>query len=174
VPAPIPEDKRLAILADVRTETKSQRQVARDHGVSTTAVRKIAHDAGLTNAFSREVSKRATAARIADQRAQRAITSQRFLDESNWFLDQLHKPHLVHSFGGKENSYNEHTLPQPPTTDLRNLMVSAGVAFDKHIAADRHDAETGAEGARSVLGALGQALQMAAEDLGEAVGEPGD
>lgn len=136
---PIPPDKREQVLTDVRAGTKSQRQIARDNGVSTTAVRKIAASAGL-NDWSRERTEKATRASLADQRAQRAVLSQRFLDEANWLLDQMHKPHLVYSFGGKENSYNDRELPQPPTTDLRNLMVSAATAYDKHLAQDRHDA----------------------------------
>lgn len=163
MPPPIEPAKQQAILADVRAQTKSQRQIAREHGVSTTAVRKIAHEAGETNAFSRDRTKRATAARVADQRAQRAVTSQRFLDEANRLLDELHEPHMVFNIGGRDNVYTEHLLPEPPTADKRNLIVSAATAFDKHLKADLHDAETGAAGARSVLGQLAAEIGVAAD-----------
>jgi hypothetical protein len=157
---PIPEDKRQAILADIRAG-KARNTIAREHRVGAGTVTKIAQDAGLQ--FDRSAVKRATEARIADQRAQRATTSQRFLDETNRLLDEVHEPHMVFNIGGRDNVYTEHLLDEPPTADKRNLIVAAATAFDKHLKADLHDSETGAAGARSVLGQLAGGLQMAAE-----------
>lgn len=67
------------------------------------------------------------------------------------------------SFGGKDNVYRERILDRAPTGDLRNLMTSAAIAFDKHLLAERHDADTGAAGARSVLGQLAAGLAVAAD-----------
>lgn len=135
---PIPEDKRQAITADIRAG-KTRNAIARERNVAAGTVTKIAQEAGLN--FDRSATKRATEAKVADQRAQRAVTSQRFLDKANDLLDQMDMPHMVFNIGGKDNVYTEHLMDVPPTGDLRNLMVSAGVAFDKHLAADRHDSD---------------------------------
>ncbi len=70
----------------------------------------------------------------------------------------MDKPHLVFNFGGKDNTYEEHLLQSPPTGDLKNLMVSAATAIDKHIVLERHDAtDPGVMG--SLLGTLLEGLQ---------------
>lgn len=165
MPPPLDPAKRAAILEAIRAGGKSQRQIAADHDVSTTAVRKIANQAGITDAWSREQTKNATEARLADNKALRAEVSRRFLEKSRELLDQMDQPHLVFNFGGKDNDYNERVLDRPPTGDLRNLMISAATALDKHLVAERHDADTGAAGARSVLGQLAAGLQLAAEQI---------
>lgn len=138
MPKPLPDAKRRKILADVRAG-KSCGQTARDHGVSRSTVSKLAREAGLT--FERAQTKSATEAAVADNRALRAVTSRRFLSKCNQLLDQMDQPHLAFAFGGKDNTYNEHTLNRPPVDALRTLMTAAAVAFDKHLAADKHDAE---------------------------------
>jgi hypothetical protein len=169
--ARISDTKRQAIAADIRAG-KARNQIALDHGVSAGSVTNIAREFELTEAFDRSATKHATEAAVADNRAWRAVTSRRFLEEANKALDRLHEPYLVYGFGGKENTYNEHELPAPPAGELRNFMTGAAVAFDKHLAADRHDADAGTEGARSVLGALGEALQVAAARIDGEVTDP--
>lgn len=143
--------------------------------MSVGSVTNIARENDVTEAFDRSTTERATRAKVADQRAQRAVTSQRFLDEANALLDEVHRPHIVFNIGGRDNVYTEHLMAEPPTADKRNLIVSAATAFDKHLKADLHDSDAGAEGAKSVLGALGAALQVAAGELGEpAEPNPGD
>lgn len=141
MPPRLPDDQREAILADIRAGGKSRNQVARDHGVSVGTVSNIAKQAGLTDAFDRSQTKNATEAAVADNKALRASTSRRFLEEANRLLDELHTPHMVFNIGGKDNVYTEHLLPEPPTVDKRNLIVSAATAFDKHMAAERHDSD---------------------------------
>lgn len=175
MPKRLPDDKRAAILADIEGRQLARNAIARKHGVSVGTVSNIANEAGLTDAFDRAETEKATKALIADTKALRAEVSRRFLEKANQFLDQIDEPHLVFSFGGKDNTYNEHVLDRPPTVDLKNLMTSAGIAFDKHIVAERHDAEDGLAGARDALGSLGQALMgLAGSDAGAGVaGESG-
>lgn len=137
MPRPTPPDKRAAIIRDVRSGEKSAGRIAREHGVAQSTVTRIAGQEGLT--FDRSKTKRATEAAVEDNKALRARTSRRFLDKANELLDQMDEPHLVFNFGGRDNTYNERELERPPTADLRNLIVSAATAFDKHMAADRHD-----------------------------------
>jgi hypothetical protein len=141
VPKPLDASKRDAILKDIRAGVKARNQIARDHGVSPSTVTKIAKDFAITDAFDRSNLKDALQAKAIDDKAYRRATSRRFLEKCNQMLDQMDQPHLVFAFGGRDNTYAEHVLDRAPTGDLRNLMVTAATAFDKHLAADKHDAD---------------------------------
>ncbi|MER7206355.1 hypothetical protein ABT340_04750 [Streptosporangium sp. NPDC000239] len=138
MPRAIPDDVRDAILDSIRAGGK-RNAIARQHGVSVGTVTNIAQRAGLTGAFDRSATKNATEAKKADNAALRASTSRRFLEEANRFLDDLHRPALIWNFGGKDNTFNSKELPEPPTADKRNLIVSAATAIDKHLAVEKHD-----------------------------------
>lgn len=137
MPRPTPPKKRAAIIADIRLGTRSAGQIARDHGVAQSTVSRIAGQEGLS--FDRSITKRATEAVVADAKARRAEISRKFLEKADKLLDQMEQPHIVFNIGGKDNVYTEHLMDAPPTADIRNLMTSAAIAFDKHMAADRHD-----------------------------------
>jgi hypothetical protein len=145
MPKALSARKRNAVLADIRAGQKARNQIARDHGVSPGTVTNIAKSAAIENAFDRSGTKSATEAAVADARSIRAATSRRFLDETNKLLDQLHQPHVAYNFGGKDNTYEEHQFPEPPVDAKRTLVTAAAIAFDKHIAADRHDADESAD-----------------------------
>jgi hypothetical protein len=159
VPPRLPDDKRAAILADIKARQKSRARIARDHGVSPQTVGNIALDAQVVEPFSRLQTKNATEAAMVDCRAVRAVTARRLLAKANDLLDQMDRPCIVFNIGGKDNVYTEHPMDRPPTADLRNLMVTAATALDKHMALDKHDA-TDPGGAASLLGALFEGLQQ--------------
>lgn len=165
--ARIPDDKRDAIADDIRAR-KPRNQIARDHRVSAGTVTNIAREFGLTEAFDRSATKRATEAAAVDSKALRIVTSRRFLDEANRILDRLSGPYLVHAFGGRDNTYREHELALPPAGELRNLITAAAVAFDKHLAGDRHDAGGDVSEVESLLDNLFLELQAKHGDGSEA------
>lgn len=138
MPKPLDPVLRAAIVEAIKAGG-TRNQIARDLGVSPSTVSKIARDDGLTSAFDRSQTKNATEAAKADNAALRAATSRRFLEECNRFLDDLHAPILVWNFGGKDNTFNSKELPKPSTADKRNLITSAAVAIDKHLAVEKHD-----------------------------------
>lgn len=140
MPSRIPDDTRAAIIADLNDENGSTHDIAQRHGVGQASVSRIAKAAGI--AVDRSKTKNATEAKAADNARDRVNLSARFLAEAHAALDDLHEEHTVFAFGGRENSYNEHTLPKPPTGDKRNLMIIAATAADKHMALERHDNET--------------------------------
>lgn len=140
MPAPLAPRKRAAILRDLKAG-KTRNVTARAHAVSASTVTKIAAEEGVS--FDRSQTKSATEAAVADMRAIRAATSRRFLDEANKLLDQLHEPHVAFNFGGKDNTYEEHEFVEPPVDAKRTLITSAAIAYDKHLAQDRHDADDG-------------------------------
>lgn len=153
MPPRIPDDKREAILADIKSGLP-RNEIARKHHRSGSTVTRIAQEAGLESAFDRSETKNATEAAAADNAASRARLAARFLDEAHKALDDLHRPHNVFNFGGKDNTFNERELPEPPTGDKRNLMIIAATAVDKSMALDRHDSGAGAEQVGSLLGAM--------------------
>lgn len=165
MPPRIPDDKRAAILTDTRAGTKSRAQIARDHDVSPQTVGNLAKAANITDAFSRLQTKNATEAAVVDSRARRAMIAARMLTKAVELLDQMDQPHIVFNIGGKDNIYTEHTMSRPPTADLRNLMVTAATAVDKHLALDRHDSTDPGEMA-SLLGTLFGGLQTKHGDGG--------
>jgi hypothetical protein len=136
VPGPVRDEEREHVRR-LHAEGKSRNEIARDLGRGVATVTRIAKDLGLS--FDREQTKAATAAAVADNKALRAAISRRFLEETAKVLDRLNAPYLVYAFGGKDNDYNQQLLDLPPAGELRNLMTAAAVAFDKHMAADRHD-----------------------------------
>lgn len=153
MPAPIPADKRAAILADIKAGGTC-RGIANTHHVSPDTVRRIAAEAGIKNPFERAQTKRATEARRADNAARRAELAARLLDVVDDLIAQMGGEYLVHSFGGRDNSFNTATLPRPPAGDLRNLMTAVGIAVDKHLALEKHETGADAEHAASLLTAM--------------------
>ncbi len=152
------DDKRTAILADIQAGKKSRGQIARDHKVSPQTVGNIAKDEGKTNAFSRLQTKNATQAAIIDNKAMRVLAAQRLIVKVHEILDQMDQPHMVFNIGGKDNTYTEQLMPKPPTGDLRNLMVTAATAVDKHLVLERHDVSD-PDVMGSLLGTLLDGLQ---------------
>jgi transposase-like protein len=140
MPAPLAPGLRAAILASLRAG-QTRNKAAREHGVSFSTVTKIAAAEGIS--FDRSQTKSATDAAVADMRAIRAATSRRFLAEANLLLDQMHQPHVSFNFGGKDNTYEEHEFGEPPVDAKRTLITSAAIAYDKHLAQERHDADDG-------------------------------
>lgn len=141
MPPRIPDETRSAILADIQAGQKSRAQIGRDHGVSPQTVKNIADEHGIERPFSREQTKNATEARQADNAHERARLARRFLDEAHRALDAMRQPYTAFNFGGKDNTYAEREMPEPPTGDKRNLMVIAATAADKHMALDHHDSD---------------------------------
>lgn len=152
MPSPIPPETRAAVEADLEAENGSTREIAERYGISPASVSRIGAAAGI--ALDRSKTKNATEAAEADNAAVRAQLSKRFLAEAVSALDALHTEHRAHNFGGKDNTYREKMLPEPPTGDKRNLMIIAATAVDKSMALDRHDSGAGAEQLGSLLGGM--------------------
>jgi hypothetical protein len=77
----------------------------------------------------------------------------------------MDRPYAVFAFAGRDGDYREHERDRPPPAELRNLMVSAATALDKHMALDRHDSADPGEVA-SLLGSLLGGLQAKHGDGG--------
>ena len=138
MPAPLPDDKRAAILADIKAG-KARNVIAREHGVSPSTVTRIAQTSGWTTAFDRSQTKNATAAAIADSAARRARLAQRLVTLAELSLNQA--------------------IAELSETTARDAAVVLGIAVDKHLAIERHDSGADADQAASLLGAILNDLQ---------------
>ncbi|SOD72732.1 paired box domain-containing protein [Jatrophihabitans sp. GAS493] len=151
------EKKRIVDLAKAGT---TRNDIARQLGVSTGTVSKVAAAANVS--FNRDATAAATHARKVDNAARRAAIIATLYTRAEEFLEQMTMPHLAFAFGGKDNVYAEHLLERPPTSDIRNLMSSAGTALTKAIDLEKVDASQGTEDVKSMLADLGRALGIGA------------
>ena len=134
-------------------------KVAAELGRSRSTISQAAKAMGLS--WDNAQTKAATAAKQADNRSKRAALESRLLDEAAGLLDQLHRPHLVYSFGGRDNTYADHLLDEPDVGAKRALIQAAGTAIDKSLRIAAVDqATTGADAGRSMIGSLFAALSV--------------
>lgn len=157
MPPRIPDDKRSAILADIKAGTKGRNQIARDHEVSVSTVTKIAKDSGTANVFDRSKTENATRAVVADNRSRRAQLAAALLDDAEQFRKRAWSSYSYYERGqyGPELV----TLDRPPLKEAKEAYVSIGIALDKHVVLERHDAtDPGTMG--SLLGTLLDGLQL--------------
>lgn len=171
MPPRLPDDKRAAILNDVRAGGQSARQIADKHHVSASTVSKLAKDAELPDAFERSQTLKATRTKQADNRARRARITSELLDDVDRLRDRAwsNYQHPMSSPTGPEIL----TLDLPPLTEVRAAYTAVGICIDKSIAVERHDTDSGTDQARSMLTGLSDALDAAAKALEPADG-PGE
>jgi hypothetical protein len=156
VPPRLPDDKRSAILADIKAGDKGRNQIARDHGVALSTVTKIAKDSGATDAFDRTQMENVTRAVVADNRSRRAKLASDLLDDAARLRERAWSAYSYYERGqfGPELV----TLDKPPLKEVKEAYVSLAVAVDKHVVLERHDAtDPGVMG--SLLGTLLEGLQ---------------
>jgi Helix-turn-helix domain len=150
--APPVTDAERARIRELHGQGLNCSQIAAELGRGKATVTRHCQEMGLS--FDRAKTEAATSAKVADNAARRAEISRRFLEKSAELLDQMGEPHTAFNFGGKDNTYEEHTFERPPVDALKTLMHAAAQAFDKHLAQDKHDSaddQAAAEAAKSVL-----------------------
>lgn len=135
--------------------------IARELGVSKSSVSKWAKQDGLT--FDRTQTAQAVAAHTIDLAAGRQRLAEKMLHRAEQLLDSLDGSYLVYSFGGRDNTYSEHTLDKPPVEVIRNAVTTAGITFDKLTRIVERDPDI--SGAQSVVASLEAGILAAAEVL---------
>ena len=107
----------------------SCRGIADALGFAASTVSKWAKREGLS--FDRSKTDLATRAHTIDLAESRMLLTQKLMVVAHAEVDSLTHPYLVFNFGGKDNTYEEHTLAVPPVEVKRSVFMMAGVAFDK-------------------------------------------
>lgn len=136
----VSDEERQRII-DAFPTGKSCRQIAREFGRNPNTIsaiaRDVGHEFGHINALrAHEINRKYGA-------EWRAETRQLLADEARRLLADLRKPALVYSFGGRDNTYNEHTLDEPDTKAKHELMRAATTALRAIRDLDATDSTTG-------------------------------
>jgi hypothetical protein len=97
------------------TPRRFRAAIAREHGVSVRTVSRYADELGVANPFAARDVRAATEAATDRQAMRRAEVSDLYLTRGRELLKDMSCPHVVFSFGGKDNTYAEHTLERAPT-----------------------------------------------------------
>ena len=155
-----PDPKR-ALLRKLHGQEKSVRAIADELGISRSTVSRWAKEEGL--AFDRARTAQAVAAHSIDLAAGRQRLAEKMLHRAEQLLDSLDGKYLVYSFGGRDNTYSEHTLDKPPVEVIRNAVTTAGITFDKLTRIVERDPDV--TGAESAVRALQAGLDAAAAVL---------
>lgn len=164
MPAPTPlSDAERQQIRDLHAAGHGCNDIARQLGRDRSTISRAAADMSIT--FDRKQTRAATKARQADNAAIRAQLATDLLADAVRLRAQLWEPCTIHSFGGKDNVYNEHQVDEPPFRDKRDIMSTVGVAVEKALRLTDYDANSGASEARSMLSAIAEALEVAATHL---------
>lgn len=160
MPPRIPDEKRTAILADIKAGKLGNREIARKHDVAPSTVTKIAKDSGQTGAFERSQTENATRAVVADNRSRRAQLASDLLTDAQRFRERAWAPYSYYERGqfGPELV----TLDKPPLKDAKEAYVAIGISLQRHAELEKLDSDRGEERAKSMLGQLAEALNVAA------------
>jgi hypothetical protein len=127
-------------------------EIARRLQRSPRTVSVLCAEMGLS--FDRTMTEEATRARVADVTERRAILAEALQTDAERLTERMWLPAVVYNFGGKDNSYEEREVDEPPAGDKRALMSAAGMAIDRSLRLLPPAAEAGAEAARSMVGQL--------------------
>lgn len=164
-------DAERARILDLHAQGLSRNAIARETGRGAATVSRTLAAAGRT--MDRSSTKQATEARQIDLAASRVELAQKMMQRAHTILDGLDGPYTVYNFGGKDNTYNEHTFTTPPIEVQRNALTTAGIAFDKAtriVEAPKDGADVDAVKA-ALVDFAAQLYQEGEADVGEDVGE---
>jgi phage repressor protein C with HTH and peptisase S24 domain len=138
----IPDDVRAAVADEMRQRHAGKptvREIATQFGISTRSVQTIATELGVHSESAHAVTKNANDQVRRSNAQRRADISALFAQRAEEALMAMRAPAVIFNFGGKDNTYNEKNVEQPPTADQRNLMTIAAIAMDKHKMLDAYD-----------------------------------
>lgn len=159
---PISSEVREQIERDLRARwgTLGIRTFAKDHDVSATTIRKIAGEIGLTAGVAHERVQKAASMQRATNAQRRAQLAERLLDEAQAALDAIGEGSTIGGFSFGE--FVEGRTKRITARDRQALLVSAGIALDKHRMLDQYDADSDTADVAKFLNALGGAVGAAA------------
>ncbi|MFD3638213.1 hypothetical protein [Streptomyces griseus] len=152
-------------LRELHAEGKGRNVIAREMGIATGCVSRTAEHLGLT--FDRTAIQAATVARLADLAERRSVIALKFTDVAEDSLDRIYQPTTVYAFGGSTNTYAEHTFDEAPAVERRALVAAAGTATDRSLKLAPVEASSNLDGAKSMLGNLGNILSAYSRDMDE-------
>jgi hypothetical protein len=149
-------------VAALHAEGLSRNKIAGRIGRSAGTVTKIARELGLSFARANDPGLvRAQQARVADARARRTTLQLTALGNAQQLAEAMFSPVTAFNFGGKDNTYNEHELPEPSHRDKRDLAIAIQALTNSAIRLAEHDSGADLGGVVSLLDQLGRRLTAA-------------
>lgn len=150
------DPERFDELRDLHTQGYGRNRIAREMDVPPVMVSRTAEHLGLT--FDRSQIQAATEARLADLAERRSMLAEDLIGDAEKLRAQMWEPTTVFSFGGKDNTYEDHDFDEAPAAEKRSLMSTAGMAIDRSLKLAPTQESSGLDAAKSMLGSLGDAL----------------
>lgn len=150
----------IARIRELAESGVGRNEIARELGVSVGSV--TAH--APAGAFDRSATMAAVKARQADMAERRAKLAADLLEDAERMRRQLWEPTTLYNFGGKDNTYEEHQVDEPPFDGKRTIIQAVSTAVAAHVRLVDHDGDGGLDEAKSVLDGFMEAVaQKAAE-----------
>jgi hypothetical protein len=143
-------------LRELHAQGLGRNAIAREMSVPPVMVSRTAEHLELT--FDRSKVEAATKARLADLAERKALLAEALMGDAEKLRAQMWEPTTVYSFGGKDNTYEEHEFDEAPAAEKRALMSTAGMAIDRVVKLAPVEESSNLDGAKSMLGSLGEAL----------------
>lgn len=175
---PEPRITRPERQAPARSLTDDEKQAIRDlhregHGRNEIA-RRIKRPFGTVTNFCqaedlsfdrREELKVAQEIRLADLADLRSYLAHKLMVTAVMTEEELHMPAKIYSFGGRDNTYAEEDVDQPPADAKKQLMATVGIAVEKSLKLAPVMEGVNSDDAKSMLGKLAAGIAaLAAED----------
>lgn len=132
-------------------------EIARQTGRSYGVITKFCQEEGLSFDRREELAA-ATEIRQADLADLRTYLAHRLMVTAIATEEKLHEPALIYNFGGKENTYEEREVAEPPADAKRALMATIGIAVEKSLKLAPVQEDTDVNAPRSMLSTLGEAI----------------
>ncbi|UJV43818.1 helix-turn-helix domain-containing protein [Streptomyces sp. AMCC400023] len=154
----VSDDERAEIVR-LHAQGLGRNEIARQVGRAQRTVSLICAEEGLV--FDTSMTEDATRARVAQLAALRADTAVDLHLDAMKLTQQMWEPAVVFNFGGKDNTYRDKAVDEPPALDKKALMTAAGIALEKSLKLVPPADEGGADDARSMLGQLMVGLKAA-------------
>lgn len=143
-------------------ERVGRNEIARQLGVSVDSVTRHAP----AGSFDRSATAAAVKARQVDLAARRSELAVRLLDEVSRLLDDMRGGHLVFGWYGKDGTYRDRHLDEPPPGDKRALAGAASSLLSQHLRLVDHDSDGGLAHQESVIDQFMGMIADKARELG--------
>lgn len=153
-----------AVLRRLIPQGVSQSEIGRQLDRTRGSVANRAAKLGIRS--DRTQTAAATEAKILDAKALRANLKLKLLEDAERLRASMWKPAKVYNIGGKDNTYTEHDVDEPPFRDKLSAMQAAAAAIDRSLKIDQHDADTGIAEASSLLDQFEAAVKAVADESG--------
>lgn len=166
---PVTDDDREQVRA-LHAQGLGRNEIARQINRAQRTVSVLAAEMGLV--FDVTMTEDATRHRVAQLAAVRAELALDLAHDAVRLTGSMWEPAKVFNFGGKDNTYEDREVDEPPADAKKNLMAAAGMAIDRSLRLVPPAAEeSGLEAARSMLTGLAEGIRRIAEAPEDTTGE---